>query len=274
MTPTPPFSWISGSVHREVLLGIAALGLIYAVAWARHDGPPSGGRFASFYAALVALGLTLNGPLHDLSDFYLFSAHMVQHLILMLVVPPLLLLGTPTFMADRLLAPLVRRRPGAWLARVLAHPVVALALYSAALVFWHLPLAYELALRIHAWHIVQHVSLMGVSLLAWWPILSPSALLPRLHYGAQILYVFALGLPMTVVAAMITGADELLYASYVGAPRVTGLTPFADQRLGGVIMWVPAGLIPLLAFTAIFFRWAAAEADDLDDAPGGSCQVE
>ena len=69
-------------------------------------------------------------------------------------------------------------------------------------------------------------------------------------------------MPMTVVAAMITGAEELLYPSYASAPRLFDLTPFADQRLGGVIMWVPAGLIPLLVFTAIFFRWAASEADD------------
>ncbi len=261
MTPAPPFSWLSGSVHVEVLLGIALLGLCYAGAWARHGGPPSGGRFASFYAALVALGLTLNGPLHDLSDFYLFSAHMVQHLVLMLVVPPLLLLGTPGWMADRLLAPLVRRAPTAWLVRTVTRPVPALTAYTAALVFWHLPVAYDLALRVHAWHIVQHVSLLSASVLAWWPILSPSARLPRLHYGAQILYVFVLGMPMTVVAAMITGAEAPLYAAYVNAPRLFSLTPFADQRLGGVIMWVPAGLIPLLTFTAIFFRWAAEEAD-------------
>ena len=80
-------------------------------------------------------------------------------------------------------------------------------------------------------------------------------------YGAQILYLFAFGLPMTVVAAMITGAETLLYTGYAEAPRVFDLSPLTDQRLGGVLMWVPAGLVPLLAFTAVFFRWAAAEVD-------------
>jgi putative membrane protein len=145
--------------------------------------------------------------------------------------------------------------------------VPALAAYAAALVAWHLPLSYDLALRVHGWHVVQHLTLMAAAGLAWWPVLSPSALLPRPHYGAQILYVFALGLPMTAVAAMITGAEVPLYAAHAGAPRPFGLSPLADQRLGGVIMWVPAGLIPLLAFTAIFFRWAAAEADDPDEIP-------
>jgi len=253
----------------EVLLGVALLGLTYAWAWTRQGGRPIGRCFVCFYGGLVTLALTLNGPLHDLSDFYLFSAHMVQHLLLTLVVPPLLLLGTPEWMADRLLAPLVRRSATGWVVRTVTRPVPALALYTAVLVFWHVPAAYELALRVHAWHVVQHLSLMAAACLAWWPVLSPSTLAPRLHYGAQILYIFAFGMPMTVVAAMITGAEELLYTSYARAPRLFGLTPFDDQRVGGVIMWVPAGLIPLLAFTAIFFRWAAAEADDLEEDPAG-----
>jgi putative membrane protein len=262
VTAPPPFSWTSGSVHLEVLLGVVLLGLAYAWAWVAHDGRPEGPRFAGFFAGLVTLVLALNGPLHDLSDFYLFSAHMVQHLLLTLVVPPLLLLGTPAWMADRLLAPLLRRDATGWVVRTVTRPVPALAAYTAALVLWHLPVTYELALRVHGWHVVQHLSLMAAACVGWWPVLSPSALVPRLHYGAQILYVFALGMPMTVVAAMITGAESLLYPSYASAPRLFDLTPFADQRLGGVIMWVPAGLVPLLAFTAIFFRWAASEAED------------
>ena len=74
------------------------------------------------------------------------------------------------------------------------------------------------------------------------------------------------GIPMTIVAAMVTAADTVLYPFYAAAPRITHLSALADQRLGGVLMWVPAGLIPLVAFTAVFFRWAAAEQDPADDA--------
>jgi putative membrane protein len=277
MTGSASVSWVSGGVHLDVLLGVTLMGLAYAWAWARHRGRPSGPRFACFYGALLSLVVTLNGPLHDLADAYLFSAHMVQHLVLTLLFPPLLLLGTPTWMADALLAPLARRRAGRWLVRRLTRPVPALGLYSATLVLWHLPAAYDMALREHGWHIVQHLTLMASAVLAWWPVLSPSTVAPPVPYGAQILYLFAFGMPMTVVAAMVTGAETLLYTAYAEAPRVIDLTPFADQRLGGVIMWVPAGLIPLLAFTAVFFRWAAAEADDMapDPAvatpPGGLC---
>jgi putative membrane protein len=146
-------------------------------------------------------------------------------------------------------------------ARALTRPLPALAVYTVALVGWHLPRAYGLALEVHGWHIVQHLTLMAASTLAWWPVVGRSRHAPRLPYAAQILYLFAFGLPMTAVAAMITGAETLLYPFYAAAPRLFGLTALADQRLGGVLMWVPAGVVPLVAFTVVFFRWVAAERD-------------
>ena len=259
------FSWTGGEIHADVLVGVGGLALAYVLAWAR--GPR--GRVAepaSFFGALTVLLLALNGPLHDLSDSYLFSAHMIQHLLLTLVVPPLLLAGTPARMLDALLARL--GRAGLATARWVTRPVPALALYTVALVAWHLPGPYNAALEAHAWHIVEHLTLIATAVLAWWPVLSPSTLAPRLHPGAQILYLFAFGIPMTAVAAMITGAEDVLYPLYAAAPRVFALSPLDDQRLGGLIMWVPAGLIPLVAFSVVFFRWAAAEADE-EASPAG-----
>ena len=264
MTP-PPFVWTTGEIHADVVLGVGILAAAYA--WATLSAPRGGLREpALFFASLIVLLAALNGPLHDLSDYYLFSAHMVQHLLLTLIVPPLLLAGTPAWMVDAVLRPLMRRRVLGALARAATRPVPALGLYAVALIGWHLPRPYEVALEQHAWHIVEHLVLIATATLAWWPVLSPSRLLPRLHYGAQLLYLFAFGIPMTVVAAMITGAEEVLYPFYApfyaAAPRLFDLTPLADQRLGGLIMWVPAGMIPLLAFTVVFFRWVAAEAED------------
>src|SRR5574341_1444831 len=247
--PPPPFSWVSGEVHAEVVLGAALLSAAYAVVWVR--GPRRGaGEPARFFAGLGVLLLALNGPLHDLSDYYLFSAHMVQHLLLTLLAPPL------------------RWQLGRFAVRATTRPVPALALYAVALVAWHMPGPYDAALQTHGWHVVEHLVLIATAVLAWWPVASASALAPRLHYGTQILYLFAFGIPMTVVASMITGAEHVLYPYYAAAPRLWALTPLADQRLGGVIMWVPAGLIPLAAFTVVFFRWAAAEADDEPPALG------
>ena len=261
MTSPPPFSWTSGTIHADVVFGVGLLALAYALAWTRRPGRAAR-EPALFLGGLVVVLVALNGPLHDLSDFYLFSAHMVQHLLLMLVVPPLLLRGTPAWMIDAPLAVLGRWRPSRAAARTVTRPLPALGLYAVALVGWHLPGPYNMALERHAWHVSEHLVLIATGVLAWWPVLSPSRLLPRLHYGAQILYLFAFGMPMTVVAAMITGAEHVLYPFYTAAPRVGNLTPLADQRAGGLIMWVPAGLIPLVAFTIVFFRWAAAEADE------------
>jgi putative membrane protein len=257
----PPFSWTSGELHGDVLLGVGLLALAYAVAWAgapHRRGPDA----ARFFAGLGVLLLALNGPLHDLSDYYLFSAHMVQHLLLTLVAAPLLLAGTPGWMLDRLLAPLQRWALGRFVVRVATRPVPALGLASVALIAWHLPGPYNTALEHHGWHVVEHLVLLATSVLAWWPVLSASALAPRLHYGAQILYLFAFGIPMTVVASMVTGAERVLYPYYAAAPRLWGLAPLADQRIGGLIMWVPGGLIPLAAFSVVFFRWVAAEPDE------------
>jgi putative membrane protein len=251
-----------GSVHPEVVLGAGLAAAGWAWAWHARGTRPPIGQAVRFIGGLLALLLALNGPLHDLSDWYLFSAHMVQHLVLTLVVPPLLLTGTPAWMLDALLRPLLARRPGAALVRWVTRPLPAFALYAVALVGWHLPGPYTTALEVHGWHVVEHGVLLAAALAGWWPIASPSRLAPALPYAGQLLYLFVFGMPMTVVAAMITGAEHVLYPFYAAAPRTFELTPLADQRLGGVIMWVPSGVIPLVAFTIVFFRWAAAEADE------------
>jgi putative membrane protein len=256
----PPVSW--ASIHGEVVLGVGVVSVLYAWAWQSRRERPRPALVGCFALGLLALLGALNGPLHDLSDWYLFSAHMVQHLILTLVVPPLLLTGTPGWMADALLRPLLARRATAALVRTLTRPLPAFAAYAVGLIVWHLPTPYNTALEVHGWHVVEHVVLLATATLGWWPILSPSTLVPPLPYAAQLLYLFVFGMPMTVVSAMVTAAETVLYPFYEAAPRITDLTPLADQRLGGVIMWVPSGLIPLIAFTAVFFRWAAAEADE------------
>jgi putative membrane protein len=260
------FSWTTGEVHPEVIIGAFALGAAWLGAWLVRGEPVERGRAVAFFAGLATFLGALNGPLHDLAERYLFSAHMVQHLLLTLVAPPLLLAGTPAWMGDALLG----RGRRARIVRALTRPVPALALYSAALAGWHFPAPYDAALAIPAWHIVEHGTLIVTATLAWWPVLGPSTVAPRVHYGAQILYLFVFGIPMTAIAALITGSDDLLYRFYADAPRVVALDPLEDQRVGGLIMWIPAGIIPLLAFTAVFFRWVNAEREDADTIDGDS----
>ncbi len=252
------------TVHVETLAAAVLLAgawlAAHRSAWCPAGVRASPGRAAAFGLGLATGLIALNGPIHDLAERSHFSAHMVQHLLLALVAPPLLLAGLPAWMMDGLLAGGLRRR-GLAAARWLTRPVPALAVYSIALVVWHLPVPFDAALASPPLHIAEHAALAGAALVAWWPVLGPSRLVPPLPYGAQLLYLFAIGMPMTVVAAMITGAGDVLYPFYAAAAPAHGIDALADQRLGGVLMWVPAGVVPLVAFTIVFFRWAAAEVD-------------
>src|SRR5437764_14188347 len=198
------FSWLRGEIHVDVVVGVVLLTGAYTWATVASRRPTRLGAPLAFFGGCAAMLAALNGPLHDLSDYYLFSAHMVQHLVLTLVVAPLLLAGTPGWMLDRLIEPLRRWRLRRTVVRALTRPVPALALYAVALVAWHLPGPYNAALETHAWHVVEHLVLLATAVLAWWPVASAATLAPGLPYGAQILYLFAFGIPMTVVASMIT----------------------------------------------------------------------
>ncbi len=256
------FSWTHFSVHPSTVIGTVLFTGLYLWGieparrrWQLSPVGPESWRIWSFLSGSALLLVTLNGPLHDLSDSYLFSAHMVQHLILTLLIPPLWLMGCP----DWLLRPLLR--PG-WLratARFLTHPVVAFLVYNVVFIGWHVPTFYELALEHHGWHIVEHLMFIATAVILWWPAVDPLRELSRMGPPLRLVYLFAVGVPMSVVAALITLSDSVLYPWYAVQPRVLGLSPLDDQQLGGLIMWVPGGLSWWVAISIIYFRWAARE---------------
>jgi putative membrane protein len=226
-----------------------------------HSPPPGVAghpRRSLFYAGLAVLFLSLNGWLHDLSDYYLFSAHMVQHLILTMLVPPLLIAGTPGWM----LRPLLDHRVTGRVARFVTRPKVCFATFNLVLAGWHLPPMYNAAMAHHGIHIVQHLMFLAASVMLWWPILSPLPELPRLSYPMQMLYLFLTSIPMSIVAVYITYGGTLLYPAYAAAPRIAGITPLEDQLLGGLIMWIPGGLVIMAVISIIFFRWQTHGAED------------
>ncbi|MGH7546232.1 MAG: cytochrome c oxidase assembly protein [Gemmatimonadota bacterium] len=266
------FSWTRFDVHPSVLSGCALLAGLYLAAvgpWrARLGGPEAErvarGRVACFLAGVLILFLVLNGPVHDLSDNFLFSAHMFQHLWLMLIVPPLWLLGLPAWLVRRAL----RVRGVRPVARSLTHPLVAYVAYNVVFLGWHLPIFYNAALVNHDLHIVQHLMFLAAATMMWWPVLNPASELQRLPEGLlQMAYLFAFAVPATAVSAFITMSDEVLYWFYEGAPRLFGLTPLEDQRLGGLLMWVPGMLIFWAAISAVYFRWTKDEIRSWRKAP-------
>jgi len=250
MIVPPP--WQRWDLHPSVVIGLALLGGLYA-----YRGGLAGPRrrVMAFAGALVVLGVSLNGPLHSLSDGYLFSAHMVQHLALTLVFPPLLLYGTPAWVVR----PLLGRGWVLRLARVATRPLAAGTLFSVPITLWHWPQFYEAALEHHPLHIVQHLVFIATAVIMWWPILAPVPELPRASYPTQLIYLFALGLPMSLAGALITLSERVLYPFYAAAPRIWGLAPLADQQLGGLLMWVVGTLVLWATATVVWFRWSARE---------------
>jgi putative membrane protein len=250
------------TVHPSTVVGLLALGALY---WWRARAPEPARRArigrakpTIFGVGLATMFFALNGWLHDLSDSYLFSAHMVQHLLLALVVAPLLIMGTPGWM----LRPALRWRGVGSAARWLTAPMRCFAIFSVVVSAWHLPPLYNLAMREHPVHIVQHLTLLVASVLMWWPVLSPLPELPRLAYPMQMLYLFLLSIPMSIVSIYIAYADAVLYPAYAAAPRIWSISPMQDQLMGGLIMWIPGGFFFFAIISVVFLRWQQHDGDE------------
>lgn len=137
---------------------------------------------------------------------------------------------------------------------------MAFAVFNVVLTAWHVPALYNLSLESKGVHILMHLMFIGASILGWWPVMSPLPELPRLSLPMQLLYITLLGMPMVVVAAFVTLADTALFPHYAAAPRLWGISPLEDQKIGGTIMWVPGHSAFLVALTIVFFRWVREDA--------------
>jgi putative membrane protein len=258
---TGTFSWSDWRLYPSFLVGWLLFGGAYYLAagplrrYFPRSHPVPLAKVASFTAGLLIMLVSLQGPLHELSDYYLFSAHMVQHLGVMLVMPPFLLYGLP----DWMLRPPFRSRSLLRFARVLSLPLVAFALNNVIFGAWHFPGPYDLMMRNHDVHVAMHLMIMVTGAIMWWPVMSPLPEIPRIAPPLQMVYLFVLGIPMMIVAALITFSDSALYTWYAAAPRIFPLDVLDDQRLGGVIMWVPGALVLWLGITMVYFRWTGRE---------------
>jgi putative membrane protein len=216
---------------------------------------PSQRQVMCFFYAVIAVVIALASPLHDLGELYLFTAHMAQHLLLTLVMPPLLLLS----LTPGMVWPLLRPRWAFHTARALTRTVIAFVLCNFVFAVAHLPNLYDLTLRNHNVHVVEHLLFMGTAVILWWPLLSPLPEIPRCNYAIQLLYIFLQVLPGSLIGGLITNTESPLYPFYAAAPRIVDLTAVQDQQLGAIVMWVGGGTFWLIAFTVVFFRWAARD---------------
>jgi putative membrane protein len=208
-----------------------------------------------FVLGLLAMWVASDWPVHDIAERYNFSVHMVQHLVFSMVSAPLLLLGTPAWLARWML------RPPALLhvVRVLARFVPALLVFNLVLVFTHWPLIVNTALESGVVHFLVHALLFVSSLIVWLPVLSPLPEVPRLAPVMQMLYLFAWSVVPTVPASFLTFGASPLYKFYEHVPHLFGLSTLDDQQLAGLIMKIGAGLLLWAIIAVVFFRWAAEE---------------
>jgi cytochrome c oxidase assembly factor CtaG len=207
--------------------------------------------------------LALISPLDVLADDYLFSAHMLQHMLLVMAVPPLLILGIP-----RGFAMSIARVPTlAAIERALCNPAIAFTLGMATLWVWHMPRLYDATLASEPLHIFEHLTFLVTSTIFWWPILAPLEE-SRMSHGAAFAFIGAAMLITMILGILITFAPVGVYTAYLhpadrlgilnGLRDSWGLTTEADQQLGGLLMWVPGGLVYLGAIMAVLARWYRA----------------
>ena len=256
----PDNFWTAWTFEPWVVVGIIlAIGL-YTGGLRRMRVRPAKWRIVCFSAGIIALGLTLLSPLHQLGS-QLFSAHMTQHELLMLIAAPLLVLsepGTPMLWAfpfavrvsfgNAVKWPVARET---WIA--ISTPFAAWVIHGVTLWAWHIPVLYQATLDSELVHAAQHATFLGTALLFWWTLFYGRG--GRMKYGAAVAYVFTTAVHTSVLGALLTCSSKLWYPAYIGRTDAWGLSALQDQQLGGLIMWVPAGLVYIAIGLWLFAGW-------------------
>jgi putative membrane protein len=210
---------------------------------------------AAFTAGVVVLLVASDWPIHDVAEGYLYTVHMVQHLLFAFVAAALLLLGTPSWLARKVLSPKWLLATVKWLAR----PVPGLIQFNLVIVLSHWPLVVEATVEHHPLHFVAHAVLLVSAVLMWMPVLSPLPEVPRAKPLVQMLYLFLQTVVPTVPASFLTFGSKPLYHVYETFPRLGGISALDDQLTAGLIMKIGGGLFFWVVIAIIFFRWYAAE---------------
>jgi putative membrane protein len=217
------------------------------------------GQAAAFAGGWLSLAVALVSPLDPLG-VKLFSAHMLQHELMMVVSAPLMVLARPLAAWTWALPMAARRRVGGWTKQpgwsmfwqAITLPLSAWSMHAVALWAWHAPRLFEAALHDNGVHVLQHVTFLATALLFWWSALRPMS---RDKQGAAMAYVFTTMLHTSALGALLTLSPVLWYASYEASASALGLDPIEDQQLGGLVMWVPAGLAYVAAGLVLAMRW-------------------
>src|ERR1700676_10173 len=248
-------SW-SAPIGLNASLCLAAV--VYTNGWLhlRKKFPDliSAGRIAAFFAGIISLWIAVGSPLDAFDDVSL-PVHMVQRLLLMAIAPPFILLGAPALpllqgipqsMARGVVGPCLRWGLVKRLARFVSNPAVGWLAAALALIGWHIPAAFELALRSHWRHELEHISFFGTGLLFWWPVVQPWPSTARWPRWSIPLYLFCATLPCDALSGFLVFCDRVVYSSYLSAPQILATSPLQDQECAAAMMWTCVTMIFLV----------------------------
>ncbi|MEX2394345.1 MAG: cytochrome c oxidase assembly protein [Actinomycetota bacterium] len=249
-------------LHPDVLLfvGLLAGGYIWA---AKHIGPTkihpieravSRKQVLLFSTGVVTVFVASYWPMHDLAEGHLYSVHMIQHMLLSLIAPPLLMIGTPDWLWRAMLG-----RRGVAILRVLSRPLIALVLFNLVIAVSHIPGVVTLASRSEIFHFSMHAWLFSSAIVMWTPVVNPLIELPKLNYPARMFYLFLQSLVPTVPASFLTFGHGILYKVYATPPETFGISPITDQRAAGLIMKLVGGFVLWAVIAWYFFKWFDVE---------------
>ena len=251
-----PWSW-----EPSIVLPLALLFVAYTVGLYRRGAISIlRWRHTAFYAGWLTLALALVSPIHELGE-QLFSAHMLQHEILILISAPLISAAHPGATFIWAFAPRHRSNVGGWVhsiegappIRFLTRPLVAWLFEAATLWIWHVPVLYQATLSSDWIHAAQHLSFFITAVLFWSALFGAGR--SAMSYGAATFYVFGTAAQCSALGALLTFSTVLWYPAYQQTTQGWGLSPLQDQQLGGVMMWVPSGVVFVVVGVALFAKW-------------------
>jgi putative membrane protein len=230
-------------------------------------------RAGSFLLGLFLIWMALGSPL-SAWDEELLTVHMLQHLLLMTCAPALILLGAPVMpllhglprpFVQTLVAPLLRFPQVQRAGHLISRSVFCWLVAAAALVGWHVPSAFTLALQSETWHVVEHASFLAAGFLFWWPVIQPWPSAPHRPRWSILLYLFLATLPCDILSAYLTFCDRVVYPAYLNTPRPFGISPLEDQQCAGALMWTCITFVYLLPAAILTIKLLAAPTSTTDE---------
>ena len=263
----PWTAWNVNPLPTLLLLLAANLYLTGLSRWERPSHPVRTWQKVSFFAGLLVLFIALQTPIESLAE-HMFSFHQLQHIMLRMFGPLLILLGAPLtpmlrglppWALKRVVRPMVSNPRARRAYEILTNPVLTTILFLSILFLWQVPGAHNAALRTSALHEFMHFTMLGSGFLFWWLVVDPKPHRSRMHYGLRVLYLALIIIPNTLLGAAITFTDHVIYSAYAEVEQPYNISLMTDQQIGGAILWVPGDMMSVIVAGIVMIMWYQKE---------------